>query len=159
MLCFLINSCSQLVSFDRSVIVNHHLHVKCALPEAGAANSILLQFLHPSSLKRLVFLPDHLCRFGVRFDVTDARGFSRKQVRFQHRKVPRHHASCVKVNRISYLEHTPHTLKTGTTRRPAIALRPPSSAVQIPSTGILTCFPSTTLFRPSLLGVDSPCPD
>ncbi len=65
-----------------------------------AFRSYVAPFL-PSSftrvLSRLGILPDHLCRFGVRFDVTYARGFpeGKSILLLQHRSAPRRHAASV----------------------------------------------------------------
>ena len=52
---------------------------------------------------------------------------------------------------------SPYTLEPGQPSPGSPSLLRPPFAVT-PSTGILTCFPSTTLFSLAL-GVDSPCPD
>lgn len=67
---FLINSCSQLVSSTdfSSTSKSLHLHISVPSPEVTAPFCLV-----PSpefSQAPEYSLPDHLCRFGVRFDVT-----------------------------------------------------------------------------------------
>ena len=67
---FLINSCSQLVSSTdfSSTSKSLHLHISVPSPEVTAPFCLV-----PSpefSQAPWYSLPDHLCRFGVRFDVT-----------------------------------------------------------------------------------------
>ncbi|ATI08666.1 hypothetical protein A4T40_24350 [Escherichia coli] len=67
---FLINSCSQLVSSTdfSSIREGLHLHISVPSPEVTAPFCLV-----PSpefSQAPWYSLPDHLCRFGVRFDVT-----------------------------------------------------------------------------------------
>ena len=55
-------------------------------------------------------------------------------------------------------KNTPYTLKPLTTNRMANLAFSVTPSQHSPSTGILTCFPSTTRFSLAL-GADSPCSD
>lgn len=68
-----------------------------------------------------------------------------------------HSSSRLRINSPDFPRESPYTLKPGlpTPGWPNL-LRPPIAVK--PSTGILTCFPSTTRFRLAL-GADSPCVD
>ena len=114
------------------------------------------EFLYPSSLKHLgiLFLPTCV-GLGYGCHNLKLRGFSWKQSINHFVSVEtRHHVSVLET-RIC-LSPQPTRLNTHPTVCWPSFLRPPI-AIMI-STGILTCFPSTTRFRLAL-GADSPCAD
>lgn len=102
-------------------------------------------------------LPDHLCRFGGTIvGNLKLRGFSWKQgINCFTTLVARHHTSALS-DRICLIT-LPTCLNRDDRRPDNLAFSVPPIAVTT-STGILTRFPSTTLFSLAL-GVDSPCPD
>ncbi len=68
-LCFLINSCSQLVSSTDFSSIREGLHLHISVPSPKLRHHFASSFTRVLS-SAFILLPDHLCRFGVRFDVT-----------------------------------------------------------------------------------------
>ena len=102
-------------------------------------------------------LPVHLCRFWYGLTKFMLRGFSWKlgiSIFFVPKDKP---SSRLRIKHPDLPRHSPYTLEP---RQPSRGipnlLRPPVAT--LPSTGILTCVPSTTRFRLAL-GADSPCSD
>ncbi len=154
---FLINSCSQLVSAtDRRSRCSPFTPVSVPSPEVTAPFCPV-----PSpgfSQAPWYSLPDHLCRFRVRSHIT-----------CRLEAFPGSMAAATSVplgtspSRLSVYAPPDFPDSTTCTLGPGLPspgspglLRPPFAVMQ--GTGMLTRFPSTTLFSLAL-GVDSPCPD
>ncbi|GAL60548.1 hypothetical protein EV102420_46_00001 [Pseudescherichia vulneris NBRC 102420] len=67
---FLINSCSQLVSSTGFSSVSKSLHLRTSVPSPEVTAPFCLVPSPEFSQAPWYSLPDHLCRFGVRFRVT-----------------------------------------------------------------------------------------
>ena len=101
-------------------------------------------------------LPDHLCRFGVRlFIIYSLEAFPGSRASMT--SIPWNLVSCLRIVKPDLPNLTPYTLSHGLpTPCSSSLLRPPIAIIK--STGILTRFPSTTLFSLAL-GADLPYPD
>ena len=154
---FLINSRSHLVSSTFK-----SLHRKGFTLKGAPSPEVTVPFCRvpsPKLSQRLSILYLSTCvglRYG--YKVLVLRGFSWKPG-ISYFAVPRNHSSSpLRVNVSPDLpKNTPYRLKPSPPidGQPSL-LRHPIAALY--STGILTCFPSTTLFSLAL-GTDSPCSD
>ncbi|PHY85381.1 hypothetical protein CS370_21105 (plasmid) [Serratia marcescens] len=67
---FLLNSCSQLVSSTGFSSIRKGLHLHASVPSPEVTAPFCLVPSPEFSQAPWYSLPDHLCRFGVRFNVT-----------------------------------------------------------------------------------------
>ena len=153
---FLINSCRGLFT-----ATTRCLRVKPFTPSGVPSPEVTVPLcLVPSpefSQAPWYSQPDHLCRFRVRsLHNLKLRGFSWK-LGINHFTPHGSSSSGLSLKKPDLPNFSTYTLKRGqpTPRWPSL-LRPPVAVMR--GTGILTCFPSTTLFSLAL-GADSPYPD
>lgn len=153
---FLINSCSQLVSATAvsSGSKSHHQQQRTFSRSYGT--------ILPSSFTRvlssaLVFSTQPpVSVWGTVSYNLKLRDFSWKQgINHFITLVTRHQSSALDTRIFLSVQPTTLNADNQTPRWPSL-LRPPIAIIR--STGILTCFPSTTLFSLAL-GADSPCSD
>ena len=154
---FLVNSRSHLVTCNPHQLRKQVHHQQRRTFSRSYGTNLPSSFTRVFS-SALGFSPTHLCWFTVRFTCyLKLRGFSWKHGinHFPHYKTGRHRISDIKA-RIC-LSPLPTYLNRDNQHPVSLSLlRHPIAVTQ--STGILTCFPSTTPFGLAL-GADSPCAD